>query len=111
MGRWLGPLFPVRRVAVQDVQRQSRSTAGTRLAAVGSFLVIAESARDLRPFRTTSATLLVADIRLYYERLVAKGAEVLFGPREVPTGRAFNARHPDGPVLEYVHYRPDAHGR
>ncbi|WP_141923851.1 VOC family protein [Haloactinospora alba] len=84
---------------------------GLRLAAVGSFLVIAGSARDLRPFRTTSATLLVADIRPYYERLVAEGAEILFGPREVPTGRAFNARHPDGTVLEYVHHRPDSHGR
>lgn len=48
-----------------------------RLATVGAFLVIAGTEEDLRPYRATTGTLLVNDVRPYLERLVAGGAEVV----------------------------------
>ncbi|RNL87419.1 VOC family protein [Halostreptopolyspora alba] len=91
--------------------RFSYPEVGLRLAAVGAFLVIEGTDEELRPFRSTTGTLLVDDIGPYHEWLVAAGAEVIFGPREVPTGAAFNVRHPDGSVVEYVHHRPLEHER
>lgn len=76
------------------------------LAAVGPFLILEGSEDNLRPFRSTTATLLVDDITPYYQRLKEAGAEIFFGPAEVPTGAGFNARLPDGTTIEYVHHRP-----
>ena len=76
------------------------------LAVVGGFLIIEGSEQALAPFRSTTGTLLVADVQPYYDRLVAAGAEIIFPLQQVPTGAAFNARHPDGTVVEYVHHRP-----
>lgn len=81
------------------------------LAMVGSFLILEGSDDDLRPFRETTGTLLVDDVEPYHDRFVREGAEIIRPIREVPTGRAFNVRHPDGAVIEYVHHRPDKHGR
>jgi uncharacterized glyoxalase superfamily protein PhnB len=86
------------------------SFGALRLATVGAFLLIEGPEEDLRPFRSTTGTLLVDDVRPYYERLVAAGAEIVFPLQEVPTGAGFNARHPDGTVVEYVHHRPTASG-
>ncbi|KQM75748.1 VOC family protein [Xylophilus sp. Leaf220] len=86
------------------------SEVGLRLAMVGAFLLIEGTPEALAPFTATTGTLLVDDVRPYYDRLVAAGAQILFPLREVPTGAAFNARHPDGAVVEYVHHRPDANG-
>ncbi|GAB2765967.1 glyoxalase/bleomycin resistance/dioxygenase family protein [Salinifilum aidingensis] len=77
-----------------------------RLATVGAFLLIEGGDEDLLPFRSTTGTLLVDDVQPYYDRLVAEGAEIIFPLQHVPTGAAFNARHPDGTVVEYVHHRP-----
>lgn len=85
--------------------------AGLRLAMVGAFLLIEGSAQALDPFRSTTGTLLVADVQPYYDKLVAAGAKIIFPLQVVPTGAAFNAMHPDGTVVEYVHHRPDAQGR
>ncbi|ONK14066.1 hypothetical protein [Streptomyces sp. MP131-18] len=49
-------------------------------------------------------------MRPYCDRLVAAGAEIVFPLQEVPTGAAFNAGHPDGTVVEYVHHRPTPQG-
>ncbi|CAI0702726.1 MULTISPECIES: VOC family protein [Serratia] len=76
------------------------------LAAVGPFLILEGSEENLRPFRSTLGTLLVDDIYPYHQRLLAAGAEIFFGPVEVPTGACFNARLPDGTQIEYVHHRP-----
>lgn len=76
------------------------------LAAVGPFLILEGSPENLQPFRSTVGTLLVDDIYPYHQRLLDAGAEIFFGPVEVPTGACFNARLPDGTVLEYVHHRP-----
>ncbi|WP_203156915.1 VOC family protein [Methylobacterium aquaticum] len=84
---------------------------GLYLAMVGSFLIIEGSDEDLAPFRQTTGTLLVDDAEPYYARFLAEGAEILWPIRDVPTGRAFNVRHPDGSVIEYVHHRPDSEGR
>ncbi|MHA6804019.1 VOC family protein [Salinifilum ghardaiensis] len=76
------------------------------MATVGAFVLIEGGDEDLRPFRSTTGTLLVDDVQPYYDRLVAEGAEIIFPLQHVPTGAAFNARHPDGTVVEYVHHRP-----
>jgi uncharacterized glyoxalase superfamily protein PhnB len=81
------------------------------LAMVGGFLLIEGTDDALAPFRTTSGTLLVDNVRPYYDALVAAGAEIIFPLQEVPTGAGFNAVHPDGTVVEYVHHRPTPDGR
>ncbi|OEU96393.1 VOC family protein [Streptomyces oceani] len=96
---------------LQGVEADGRFTYGTlRLAMVGAFLLIEGAEEDLRPYRSTTGTLLVDDVRPYYERLVADGAEIVVPFQEVPTGAAFNVRHPDGTVVEYVHHRPTSDG-
>ncbi|MFE0423688.1 VOC family protein [Streptomyces sp. NPDC058953] len=98
---------------LQDVDADARfafPAKNLRLATVGAFLLIEGGREDLRPFRSTTGTLLVDDVRPYYDRLVAEGAEIVFPLQEVPTGAGFNARHPDGTVVEYVHHRPTVDG-
>lgn len=85
--------------------------AGLRLAMVGAFLLIEGSVQALAPFTSTTGTLLVDDVQPYYDKLVAAGARIIFPLQVVPTGAAFNAVHPDGSVIEYVHHRPDPQGR
>jgi predicted enzyme related to lactoylglutathione lyase len=85
--------------------------AGLRLAMVGAFLLIEGTPETLAPFTSTTGTLLVDDVQPYYDKLVAAGAEIIFPLQVVPTGAAFNAVHPDGTVVEYVHHRPDPQGR
>jgi hypothetical protein len=82
-----------------------------RLAMVGAFLLIEGSETALAPFTSTTGTLLVDDVRPYHDKLIAAGAEIIFPLQIVPTGAAFNAVHPDGTVVEYVHHRPDPQGR
>ncbi|MGR6917510.1 VOC family protein [[Actinomadura] parvosata] len=99
---------------LQGVRADARfafPAAALELATVGAFLIIAGDAEAVRPFRDTVGTLLVDDVRPYYERLVAEGAEIVFPLQEVPTGAGFNVRHPDGTVVEYVHHRPTPDGR
>lgn len=81
------------------------------LASVGAFLLLEGTREDLAPFRSTTGTLLVEDIYPYHDRLAAAGAEIIFGPAKVPTGACFNARFPDGTVVEFVHHRPTAKER
>ncbi|HBO5705065.1 TPA: VOC family protein [Pseudomonas aeruginosa] len=76
------------------------------LAAVGAFLLLEGSDEALAPFRSTTGTLLVDDIELYHRRLLAAGAQIIFGPARAPTGACFNALLPDGTVVEFVHHRP-----
>lgn len=40
--------------------------------------------------------------------VLATGVEIFFGPVAVPTGACFNARLPDGTIVEYLHHRPRA---
>lgn len=85
--------------------------ANLYLAMVGSFLIIEGSDEQLAPFRATTGTLLVDDVKPYYEKFLAEGAEIVGAIRDVPTGRGFTVRHRDGSVIEYVHHRPDEQGR
>ena len=73
------------------------------LAAVGAFLLLEGSDEALAPFRSTTGTLLVDDIEPYHRRLLAAGAQIIFGRR---AGACFNALLPDGTVVEFVHHRP-----
>ncbi|WP_455813622.1 VOC family protein [Pseudomonas graminis] len=79
---------------------------GLRLAMVGAFLLIEGTDAALASFTSTTGTLLVDDVQPYYDKLVAAGAKIIFPLQTVPTGAAFNAIHPDGTVMEYVHHRP-----
>lgn len=54
------------------------------LAAVGAFLLLEGSDEALAPFRSTTGTLLVDDIEPYHRRLLAAGAQVIFGPARAP---------------------------
>ncbi len=105
-----GVAFYERLQGVEADARFSFPAKNLRLATVGGFLLIEGSEEDLRPFRSTTGTLLVDDVQPYYDRLVAEGAEIIFPLQKVPTGVAFNARHPDGAVVEYVHHRPTEDG-
>ncbi|EKT62959.1 VOC family protein [Providencia burhodogranariea] len=82
-----------------------------RLAMVGAFLIIEGPDEKLTPFTSTHTTLLVNDVQPYYDLLVDQGATIIFPLQDVPTGRAFNAIHPDGTVIEYVHHRPNHEGK
>lgn len=64
------------------------------LAAVGAFLLLEGSDEALAPFRSTTGTLLVDDIEPYHRRLLAAGAQIIFGPARAPTGACFNALAP-----------------
>lgn len=79
---------------------------GLTIAAVGCFLILAGTQEQLAPHWTTVGTLLVDDIRPYFGRLKAQGAEVVYPPSERLGGAGFTVRHPDGTVIEYVHHRP-----
>lgn len=81
------------------------------LAAVGGFLLIEGTDESVAPFLSTAGTLLVDRVQPYLERLTAAGAEIIEGPKPVPTGTGFTARHPDGTVIEYVEHRPTPDGR
>lgn len=81
------------------------------LAVVGGFLLIEGTEESVAPFRTTTGTFLVDDVQPYYDKLVAAGSEIIFPLQTVPTGMGFNAVHPDGTTVEYVHHRPTPQGR
>ncbi|MEU6721321.1 hypothetical protein ABZ897_58600 [Nonomuraea sp. NPDC046802] len=98
---------------LQQVKADARfgfPAARLELAMVGAFLIIEGEGDALAPFRDTVGTLLVDDVQPYYDRLVTEGAEIVFALQKVPTGAGFNARHPDGTVVEYVHHRPTSDG-
>ncbi|MEU5518410.1 MULTISPECIES: hypothetical protein [Streptomyces] len=77
---------------------------GPDLATVGEVLVVAGDEEALAPYRETVATLLVDDLDACRERLDEAGAELVRGPRVVPTGRNLTARLPGGLQLEYVEW-------
>jgi hypothetical protein len=77
---------------------------GPDLATVGEVLVVAGDEEVLAPYRETVATLLVDDLDACRERLDEAGAELVRGPRAVPTGRNLTARLPGGLQLEYVEW-------
>lgn len=94
---------------LQDVEADAvfpYPEVGLRLATVGAFLLLEGTDEALEPFRGTTGTVLVDDVRPYYDRLVAAGAQIVVPLREVPTGSGFTARLLDGTTVEYVQHRP-----
>lgn len=77
---------------------------GLELAQIGDILLIAGSDGALKPFRNTQATMLVDSLDEFRTYLKEKGAEIIRGPTEVPTGRNMTVRHSDGSVIEYVEH-------
>lgn len=75
------------------------------LAQVASILFIAGTPESLAPFVNTHATFMVEGIGDFARHLPTVGAEVLNGPKDVPTGRNMLVRHPDGTLIEYVEHR------
>lgn len=78
--------------------------AGLELAQVASVLLIAGSDEALAPVRRSQMTLLVDDLPAFHDALLARGATILDGPQDVPTGMNMHARHPEGTVVEYVEF-------
>lgn len=74
------------------------------LAPVGPFLLIAGTNEALEPFRSTSATILVDSLDEFRSYLEAHDAELLRGPRQVPTGINMTVKHQDGTIVEYVEH-------
>lgn len=77
---------------------------GLELAQIGNILLIAGSEETLKPFRITQATFLVDSLDEFRTFLEEKGADIIRGPAEVPTGRNMTVKHPDGSVIEYVEH-------
>lgn len=78
---------------------------GLRVAAVGSFLILArEPADDLAS--QTSATVLNSDLDEAVERQLAAGAEIVQERWESIVGAGTRLRHPDGLLVEYLEHRP-----
>jgi hypothetical protein len=69
-----------------------------------SFLIIAGRDEALAPFRATTLTVLVEDIRAVADALIPRGAVLLQPVTPVPTGYQTRLRHPDGLVVEYVQH-------
>jgi hypothetical protein len=42
---------------------------------------------------------------IFARHLPTLGAEIVNGPKDVPTGRNMLVRHPDGTLIEYVEHR------
>jgi predicted enzyme related to lactoylglutathione lyase len=77
---------------------------GLELAQIGDILLVAGSDEALKPFRSTQVTFLVDSLDEFKVYLGEKGAEIIRGPNEVPTGRNMTVRHSDGSVIEYVEH-------
>lgn len=86
------------------VSRFGMPTIGLELAVVQDILIIGGTEDTLRPFRPTSATLLVDSLDEYHRFLTAHGAAIIRPPQVVPTGRNMIVRHPDGSIVEYVEH-------
>ncbi len=79
-------------------------SAGLELAQVASVLLVAGSDEALTPFRGSHLTLLVDDLAAFRDVLLTRGATILDGPQDVPTGMNMHARHPEGTIVEYVEF-------
>ena len=77
---------------------------GLEIGRVGSVLLIAGSTDDLTKVRLVDMTFLVDSIDEFQKQLISKGATILEGPIEVPTGWNMHVRHPDGTIVEYVEH-------
>lgn len=78
------------------------SHAGFNVTWLGPVVVLSAPSEDsLRVPRQVSAIFVVDDLDAYWERLRTTNA-VLQEPWDVPTGRAFVVRHPDGRAVEYL---------
>ena len=77
------------------------------LVGIGDVLVVAGTDDALAPIRGSLGPWIVTDIDETREILMDAGAEIIRDIAPVPTGRMMYARHPDGAVVEYVHWTPE----
>ena len=80
--------------------------SGLTLATVGGYLILAGSQEQLAPLWTTAGDDAGRRHRAILARLTELGAEIVHPPSERLGGAGCTVRHPDGTVIEYVHYRP-----
>jgi hypothetical protein len=83
------------------VNRCEYKQVGLELARINNLLIIAGSDEALKPFRSTSATILVDSIKEYKAFLIDNGAEILNDIQSVPTGYNMTVKHKDGNIFEY----------
>lgn len=78
---------------------------GLELARIGTFLLIAGSVDQVKPFENTRVTVLVDSIESFekfFRDHEASGTSILENPKKVPSGMNMRVRHPDGLLAEYV---------
>lgn len=76
----------------------------TRIVQVSSMLLVGVPPEQLERTRATSAAYVVEGLLELAEGLVARGARILEGPTEIPTGKNMVVEHPDGTRVEYVEH-------
>lgn len=76
-----------------------------KIASIGNLLLIAGSDKALKPFRNTTATMLVDSIEEYNDFLLKNGATIIRDIQQVPTGFNMTVQHKDGTIVEYVEHR------
>ena len=91
--------------------RESYPEAGIEAAQVGSILLIAGSDQALGSLKATQANFLVDSLSEWKDFLVKRGATLLDGPKQAPTGMEMRVKHPDGTWIKYVQYRDSVYNR
>jgi len=77
------------------------------IVALGDFLLVAGTEAALAPIRDSYGPVVVDDLAATLYLLEQAGAVITTAPVEVPTGTMLYARHPGGPHVEYVQWKPE----
>lgn len=81
------------------------SLSGFQVAWLGPVVVLGSSNQEALAIpRQVAAIFVVDDLDAFWARLGSQ-TTVLVPPDEVPTGRRFIVRHPDGKAIEYLELR------
>jgi hypothetical protein len=78
--------------------------SGLELALLGDVLVLAGPDELLDAFRETQVTAIVEDLGAALRHARSRGATVVRGPADGPTGTNATVRLPFGAVVEYVQW-------
>jgi len=78
---------------------------GLEIAKVNNFLIVSGTDESLRPFKNTTATILVDSIVEYKDFLFQNDALILQDIQQVPSGFNMTVKHKDNVVIEYVEHK------
>ena len=97
-------IAPLSAVTGEPVATRFSMPNGLELATIGRVLVVAGDEQTLEPYTATAATLIVDDLDECLLRLTEAGAQIVRGPKDVPTGRNLTAKLPGDVQIEYVEW-------